>query len=353
MGLVADRELTELASGVDSFYLSGRGVLGAALLDDLDGARSEARENQTRSPFDVGEERFWVAGGNLNRYPYRLEHVRGLIGLTTSASLPTVHIQPTAAFIHAVGVVEAVDWFLGVAEALLGRIEWKASRLDLFMDSQGWPLDSADRANFVCRAKQRVVYEDEDVLRTMAFGTAKSGIKARIYDKSEESRKKGTDWWPSVWGESYVASERVIRVEFQVGRQVLRQSHIDTPGDVFERIPELWGYLTDRWLSFRTPSSDQTKARWPVAPEWQRVQQASLRGNAVGLTRVAAGATTGELRAIMPALRGYLGRAGGLLGADSLEETLHRVGRWIALEDAERGRDFVSLLEEKRLAVLA
>src|SRR5690606_36607029 len=141
---------------------------------------------------------------------------------------------------------QAVDWFMGVAEALLGQIEWKASRLDLFMDSQGWPLDSVDRANFVCRAKQRVVYEDEDVLRTLAFGTAKSGIKARIYDKSEESSKKGTYWWPSVWCESYAAKARVIRVEFQVGRQVLRQSNIDTPEDAFGRLPELWSYLTDR-----------------------------------------------------------------------------------------------------------
>jgi hypothetical protein len=270
MGLVNAGELVELASGVDSFYLSGRGSLSEALLEDLDEARAAARETRTRSLFDVGSDRFWVAGGALNRYPYRLEHVRGLIGLTTSASLPTVHVQPSAAFIHAVGIVQALQWFMDVAGLLLGRVSWKASRVDVFMDSHGWGIESADRGNFVCRAKQRVTYEDEDTLRTLVFGTRKAGVMARIYDKSEESRKKGTDWWPSVWGDAYTPGERVIRVEFQVGRPVLRQSQIDTPADALERLPELWGYLTDRWLSLRQESDDQTRSRWPVAPEWPR-----------------------------------------------------------------------------------
>ena len=350
---VAGGELVELASGVDSFYLSGRGVLGGRLLEDLEQGRQSARETRSKSPLDVGNERWWIAGGALNRYPYRLEHTRGLIGLTTSASLPTVHMQPTAAFIHAAGIVAAIDWFMDAAELLLGRVSWKVSRVDLFMDSQRWGIESADRTNFVCRAKQRVVYEDDDTFRTLVFGTAKSGVKARIYDKTEESRKKGTDWWPAVWGEAYEPEQRVVRVEFQVSRQVLREGRIDTPADALDRLPELWGYLTDRWLSYREPSQDQTRSRWPVADEWKQIQAASLRGDAVGLSRVTNGATSGELRRIMPALRGYLARAGVLLGAETLDETLRRVGRHVALDELETGRPFTALLADKRLAVSA
>lgn len=257
MGLVGTGELIELASGVDSFYLSGRGTLGAALVEDLNEARASARETRTRSPFDVGVDRFWVAGGGLNRYQYRLEHPRGLLGLTTSASLPTVHIQPAAAFIHAVGIVAALKWFTGVAELLLGQVSWKASRVDLFMDSHGWGIESADRANFVCRAKQRVVYEDEDTLRTLAFGTRSAGVMARIYDKTEESRKKGTDWWPSVWGDAFVTGERVVRVEFQVGRPVLRQAQIDTPGE--SCAPSIRRPTTARWTRTRSLRSSTTR----------------------------------------------------------------------------------------------
>ena len=344
-------KLVELASGVDSFYLSGRGVLPEQLTSDLLQAQSQARETRERTEFRVGTDTFWVAGGGLNRFSFRLEHARGVVGLTTSSSLPTVHVQPNASFIHAVGIWAAVDWFTEVFESLLGRVVWKASRVDLFMDSHGWGLVSEDRENFVCRAQQRVIYEDDATLRTMMFGTAKSGLKARIYDKSEESRKKGTDWWPDVWGEAFSPGERVIRVEFQVGREVLRQTQIDTPHDALERMPELWAYLTDSWLTLREPTRDRTRARWPLAPEWEQIQRASLRAEALGLSRVSEKARAGSLRRLLPQLRGYLASAGALLGAESLEETLHRVGRHLAVDEVDTGVLFGSRITEKRLAM--
>jgi hypothetical protein len=188
----------------------------------------------------------------------------------------------------------------------------------------------------------------------LGFGRRKTGtISARIYDKTAEVEKKGTDWWPSVWGDAYVPGERVVRVEFQVGRGVLKQSRINTPGEALERVPELWGYLTDRWLTLRDPSADETRSRWPVAAEWQHVRRASLRGNAVGLERVADGAHAGSMRRLLPQLRGYLASAGAILGAETLEETMHRVGRRLALDEQETGMSFAGRLREKRLAVVA
>jgi len=351
MRLDAAPQLVELASGVDSFYVSGRGVLPEVLVSDLQEAQDRARETRAKSRFAVGSDTFWVAGGGLNRHAFRVEHDRGVIGLTTSPALPTVVIQPNASFIHAVGIEAAMAWFMDLIELLLGRVTWKASRVDLFMDSQGWELCSEDRASFVCRAQQRVTYEDESTLRTLMFGSAKSGVMARIYDKSEESWKKGTDWWPMIWGESYLPTDRVIRVEFQVGRPVLRQSGIDTPADALTRMPELWGYLTDRWLTQRTPSPDQTRARWPIGPEWQQIQAASLRGGAAGLSRVSDGARAGSLRRLLPQLRGYLASTGAVLGAESLEDALYRVGRHLALDELESGIPFSTRLAEKRLAM--
>jgi hypothetical protein len=353
MSVVHAPKLVELASGVDSLYISGRSWIPELLVRDLDEARATARETRLPVDLSIGGDLFGVSGSGLNRYSYRLQHRHGLIGLTTSDSLPTVTVQPNASLIHAVGVRSAIEWFVEVVELLLGRVEWKASRIDLFMDSHGWDLVASDRDAFVCRAKQRVMYEDDSTLRTLMFGTAKSGVKARIYDKTEESRKKGTDWWPSVWGDAYMPGERVLRVEFQVGREVLKQSQIDTPVDALDRMPELWGYLTDRWLTLRSPGADETRSRWPVASEWQDVQQASLRGTAVGLERVAAGAQAGSMRRLLPQLRGYLASAGAILGAESLEETMHRVGRRLALDELETGLSFAGRLREKRLAVVA
>ncbi|MBZ5740335.1 hypothetical protein [Nocardioides mangrovi] len=340
----------ELASGVDSFYLSGRGRLNEALLADLDRSRDAARETRTPQDFDAGGETFQVAARSLNRYPYRLDHENGVVGLTASAHLPTVNVQPSAAFIHAAGVESALNWFMGTLEMLLGQVVWSSSRVDVFTDVQGWPLTSEDRGRFVCRARQLTMWESDSTFQTMRFGTGKSGVMARIYDKSEESRVKGTDWWPDVWGDPYRAGERVLRVEFQVTREVLAQTAIDDPVEALERLPRLWAYLTDEWLSLRTPTADQTRSRWPIAPEWQDIQEASLRNGAIGLERMRAGHRAGSIRRLLPATRGYLAAVGALGGAQSLAEALRVVGREITLQDEAGRHSFDVQLASKRLA---
>ncbi len=194
------------------------------------------------------------------------------------------------------------------------------------------------------------MWEADQTLETLRFGTGKSGLMARIYDKSEESRAKGTDWWPDVWGEAYLAGERVLRVEFQVMRGVLSQTSIDDPLDALERLPELWGYLTDEWLSLRTPTMDQTRSRWPVAPEWVTIQQASLRNGAIGLKRVRSGHRRGSIRRLLPSARGYAAAIGALGGAQTLSEALQVLGREIRLQDEAGRYSFEAQLATKRIA---
>jgi hypothetical protein len=259
-------------------------------------------------------------------------------------------VQSRASFIHAVGVHEALRWFRGTFEAVLGPVVWKASRLDLFMDSQGWPLAVEDRNRFVCRAGDRVIYESEAALTGFRFGSGKSGaVMARVYDKTEESKIKGTDWWPAKWGAAYEPEHRVLRVEFQLGRPLMREMGLNAPEDVLEQLPGLWGYLTDEWLTFREPTSDSTRSRWPIASEWRDVQAASLRGTALGLERVYAGEAAGSIRRLLPGLRGYLTSAGALLGATSREEMLARAGRLLAEDEERTGITIAQRLRDKRL----
>lgn len=342
--------LVELASGVDSFYLSGRGRLADRLAADLGAARERARATSTPQEFPVGEETFLVAARPLNKYPFRLDHENGIIGLTGSKSLPTVNVQPSAAFIHAAGIQMALYWFIGTIEMLLGELEWTASRVDVFVDVQGWGLASDDRDRFVCRARDLAMWESSAQFQTLRFGTGKSGLMARIYDKTEESRIKGTDWWPQVWGDGYVPGERVLRVEFQVGRSALNQTSIHEPIEALRRLPRLWGYLTDDWLSYRTRTADGTRSRWPVAPEWESVQQASLRNGALGLERVRSGHRAGSMRRLLPAARGYLAAVGAVGGAESLGDALRVLGREIALQDEDGKHSFDAQLASKRLA---
>lgn len=340
--------MTELASGVDAFYLSGRARVPSALVEDLTVAREQSRLHRSPAMLSLGED-FAVQPGGFGRYPFRLEHRRGVIGLTTSEYLPAVRVQPRASFIHGVGIRAALDWFMQQVEAVLGPVLWGTSRVDLFMDSHGWPLGAEDRDRFVCWATQRVVYEDADMLTGLRFGSGKSGaVSARIYDKTEEIRAKGHDYWPAIWGPQYRPAERVLRVEFQAGSELLRQMGIRSPDEVLSGLPGLWGYLTDDWLTFRDRTSDNTRARWPVSLEWQAVQTAAFRENAVGLERTYAGETAGSLRQLLPFLRGYLSQAGALLGAKTLDETLERVKGVLEFDEARTGATFAARLRDKR-----
>jgi hypothetical protein len=120
--------------------------------------------------------------------------------------------------------------------------------------------------------------------------------------------------------------------------------------NALERLPRLWGYLTDEWLSLRTPTSDQTRSRWPVAPEWLTVQQASLRNGAIGLDRMRAGHKSGSIRRLLPAARGYLAAVGALGGGQTLHDALRILGREIRLQDEAGRHSFDVQLAGKRIA---
>lgn len=340
--------LVELASGVDAFYLTGSCALPVPFLDDLAAARAEAGQTGHATELTLGDVRFAVGARGIQKYAFALEHEHGVLACTSSRSLPPVYIQPRASFIHAVGVEAATAWFVGVVESIAGAVRWNVSRVDLFMDSQGWDLQSEDRGQFLCRARDRQVYERDDEMTGLSFGSGKS-VMARIYDKTEESRKKGTDWWPSVWGESFDPAHRVLRVEFQVRRQVITQVGLSTPEEVLRELPRLWAYLTDDWLTFRSTSNDETRSRWPLASEWAQVQRAELRGSAIGLERVYEHARAGSVRQLLPALQGYVASVGALLGAETLEDALCRIGRRITLEADRTGIAFEDRLARRAL----
>ena len=88
---------------------------------------------------------------------------------------------------------------------------------------------------------------------------------------------------------------------------------------------DLWRYATEDWLSFRSPTSDQTRSRWPVAEEWQVVERAPLRSRAIGVARVRHAAAAGTLRQIIPGLNGYLVSFASAVGTTGVHEALRRL----------------------------
>ena len=70
----------ELASGIDSLYLSGKARLPLSLLTQLDRAKARAAKEHGPVAFELGGVEFGLTPYGWGRYPFRLSHEFGLIG---------------------------------------------------------------------------------------------------------------------------------------------------------------------------------------------------------------------------------------------------------------------------------
>ncbi len=186
-------------------------------------------------------------------------------------------------------------------------------------------LDDAHR--FVCRADARRTYEVGGILTGFEFGSRKTKtFSARLYDKTADIAVKGSEWWLEVWGERFVRGLPVYRLEFEVGRQALNEFDLDTPGSVLATVGDLWAYATGDWLTYRSPTLDQTHSRWPLAPEWLAVQKATLTHRAVGIDRLRFARRSTSIAKLLPGLTGYLASLAALIGAEDIDDTVSALG---------------------------
>jgi hypothetical protein len=246
--------------------------------------------------------------------------------------------------------LSAVAGYCSVIEAELGVVRLSVSRLDLFVDVQDWEITATDRSRFVCRATNCRTFEEGARFTGFQFGArVTKTFSARIYDKTADVERHGTDWWFGIWGDSYVPGRPVHRVEFEIGRKGITDFGLDGPGEVLSATGDLWRYATEEWLTYCIPTSDATRSRWPVAPEWSKIQRASLRdGTVLGLERVRTGRTAGSLRRLLPPLTGYLAAFASLVGTDDIDDTLGVLDLHLRNDEVRRRTQFRDRIRERR-----
>ena len=281
----------EVASGIDGLYLSGRVKAPTATLSRLAEARSAAESGTEPSFCEIGGQEFDVAPYALGKYRYRLVHRNGVVGVSPSEHLPPIRVQPRAEFLHGLGAKATVAWFRSSSlKPSAGAVLLTASRIDLHADWQGWVPGWEDRDRFVCRADALAMRGDRGELTGWEFGRRDTNtLCARIYDKTLEIERKGNDYWLDIWGQRYRPELPVIRVEFEIGRTGIREFGINTPEEAIDGAGGLWMASTHDWLTYRTPTSDHTRSRWPIAEEWRCVQRATIAQGAQGLERMREG----------------------------------------------------------------
>jgi hypothetical protein len=344
----AKTDVWELASGIDALYISGKVEVPSRVLDQLQLAREVADAAEGPVGIEFGGVDFEILPRGLLKYRYRLEHEFGVIGITPGKALPAVRIQPRSEFLHRVGPDRAVDFFRSVLEAEMGVVALHASRLDLYIDIQGWDVQIDSRHRFVRRASKVGTHEDNDVFNGLVFGSRKTNtVYGRIYNKSAEIREKGGHYIEQTWGENYDPEIAVTRVEFQIGRQGLKEFGIDSVEEAIRSAPDLWVSLTRDWLSYRCEGSDTNKSRLPVAPEWIVVQNAQLANKAIGLKRMKLDRDSEDLWRLAAGLTGYAAQVTAIQGGRSIEDALTEIRFILESYEERSGKPFEERVAEK------
>ena len=287
-------------------------------------------------------------------------------------SLPALYLWLQAAHLHRVGVEVAVEELEQVRAALLReperpprpRPDWPrpdawdpapippatppplgasltASRVDLYVDSQGWQPQREDFPRFVCRAQRKTEFETDRQTHTRGrrlsgFVFGRGAIVARIYDKTLELAVRG-ETWPQVIWEGAQPDRPVWRVELQFRRPALKAFGLRTVADVLAARQELWEYGM-RWISLRDPNGDTNRSRWPEAPVWAVLRKAAQGSPCSELVR-----ERKEAASRLRLLRGFVGYATSLAACDDatddVEAALHDVVPEVRAYLARKGHD--------------
>jgi hypothetical protein len=147
---------------------------------------------------------------------------------------------------------------LQIAESIIGAngghvIETKLSRVDLCLDfimpEDRWSQSLMDYA--VTKATNYFPYYSNKKLTGIRIG--KDIISARIYDKPLEIKQQSKkEWMYDIWGIKEVPEgKKIIRIEFQMRREVLKQLGINTAEDLLQKAVQVWAYCTQKWLKFQ------------------------------------------------------------------------------------------------------
>ena len=306
-------EIVELFSGIDSLYLSGTVVSPPqALLADLAILRARAQDTGEPNPVDLGPAVFSVGPSGFGKYRFRLDHEFGILGVTDSTFLPTFRIQPRASFLHAMGPIAAIRWWVEVMDAVASKVRVTASRLDVCADFHGLDFRAEERDNFLCPSSSRDEYTRES-FSGWVWGSPGAIQRARAYDKVADVRKKGSDWVHGLWGYRYEPGRSVWRIEAQCKREVLREYGVDSAESAVELAPRIYLSVFTKFLTLRIPGPDTNRSRWPLDPRWVAVAEPSFAFGSLGIERVRAGQSEGDLRKLLPLLVGTMASAAASL----------------------------------------
>lgn len=279
---------TVLASGIDTLYLTmnitwSNGDFFKCLSELKDTAIEEEEDQQITLKDEVTQNEwvFNVRPHGVKRYEwliYNNEYTIKIGNWLKPKTIPSVIVEIRSETLWSHGFQKAVNNITHLLEQKMAFIHnIKPSRVDICVDillpEELW---SMDLLNYKVT---RATYTSPHLVYKMLTGitTGKGAIKSRLYDKPLEiKQKKDKEWMYDIWGLPQVPQHaKIIRVEFQIMREILKKLGIDEIIDLLNKVQNLWGYCTQNWLKFQSrPGKHNTQRK--TLEWWKTVQNGFL-----------------------------------------------------------------------------
>lgn len=282
----------QLSSGIDTLVLAlnvhwKNTIFFQRLKEIKDKAVSESKESPSVVHYRSKNEKwiFSVQPYGVRGYEWFLqssEWVMRVGNWIEPKSRPSIMVEISNETLWRIGAKEAYERIIDIINQCGGVvIEAKVSRVDLCMDllfeKKNWD-DVMMRKTKVCRGRKIGIHLDGIILETLSVGIGK--IRCRLYDKIREIKQKSKKFWMfKIWGMSdkdLKEDELIIRVEFQIRREVIKELGAGNCDEFFNKIDEVWAYCTKEWLQFKSEEDREHKYRKTL--KWWLVVQENFMG---------------------------------------------------------------------------
>lgn len=277
-----------LASGIDTLYLTlNVDWSKSPFLKQLKQLKEDAIRQDKAMPCQIDSWLFMVQPYGRRGYEWLIESQEYTLRVGSWAepkkTKPSVTVEIRSETLWRLGAEKAVDRIVSLLKLasksdLTGSNvrDVKVSRVDLCVDvlTPGlfWTMEVVEYV--VCRAKDFRPYLKNGPLITFTGIRIGSGVLfARLYDKALEIKvKSAKEWMYDIWKIREVPPGwKVVRVEFQLMREAIKDLGIDTPDDLFRLSPNLWAHCTKSWLKLQDrPGTHHTQRT--LLPWWEVVQ---------------------------------------------------------------------------------
>jgi hypothetical protein len=268
-----------LSSGIDTLYLTlNVDWSGSGFLSHLATLKTSAIESDKAVPGQIEDWLYLVQPYGRRGYEWLLESSEYTLRIGSwdipKASKPSVIIEIRSEPLWRLGPEKAAGRILSlislVSSSDLERQtvrDIKVSRADLCVDvltpASFW--NSEILQSIVCRAKTiRPFYRNSQLIELDGFKVGNGDLVARLYDKQQEIKIKSRKYWMyDIWEfQAIPQGWTVIRVEFQLMRQAIKDLGLDTPDDLFCLSVNLWAYCTQEWLKLQDrPGTHHTQRK--------------------------------------------------------------------------------------------